>query len=197
MSVSRTKRRRHCGLVHADADRADHALRPHPLQLGVGAVEGLPLVAVRVVQIDGVHAVETEPGEALLEADAYTAGAEVPHPFVGGRDDEAVRQVVAGQSGACAQQAADLGGQRELRTWPGAQGVSKTALGQAESVVRSGVERADSAGPGGLDGGGRVLVADRVEQIAQRGGAQGELIEPFGGAHEFRCASRSRPGRTA
>ena len=100
-------------------------------------------MVVGVVEVDDVDAVEAEPVQALLQCAAYAVGAEVPDAAVGGGDGEAVGQVVAAGLGGF-EAAAHLGGDGVRRARPVAQRGAETAFGQADAVVRGGVEVADA-----------------------------------------------------
>lgn len=58
---------RQLGLVHADADRAEHALGTQAFQLGVGLGEGPFGVVVRVVQVGDVDPVHAQALETALQ----------------------------------------------------------------------------------------------------------------------------------
>jgi len=173
----------HLGLVHPDADRADHPCCPQLLQRRVRLAECLLTVVVRVVDERDVDAVQAEPAQARLQAAPDAVRAEVEPPDLGRRDVEA--RGVTGRPGPAGaggrgrpgglEEAADLGGEHVLvsRTVP--QGVAQTALGQAEAVVRRGVERADAAVPRRVDRGCGVVVAHRGEQVPDRRAAEGQL----------------------
>lgn len=88
-------------LVHPDPDRADHAFGAQPLQCRVRLAQRLLGVGVRVVQQDHVDTVDAEAVQARLQGAQHPVGAEVPDPAVGGRDGEAVSEVVAGAPCGC------------------------------------------------------------------------------------------------
>lgn len=52
------------------------------------------------------------------------------------------------------------------------QGGAKPALRKAKPVVRSGVEIPDTRIPGGIDGGGGLVIADRLIEVAELGATQ-------------------------
>ena len=117
--------REHRRLVHAGADRPDHALGAEPLEGRPRPVDrGLPVV-VRVVDERDVDPVEAEPLEALLERAADAVGGVVEDESDGpGADVErvvaavealAVDVGVVGGSRLVADEPADLGRQDERR----------------------------------------------------------------------------------
>jgi len=162
-------------LVHPGADRADHALGPQPLQRRVRLVQRLRGVVVRVVQVDHVDPVQAQPLQAGLDAAAHPVGAEVPDPAVVCRHREAVGQIVAGGVGYGLQQASDLGRQRVGVARPLPQRGADPAFGQAEAVVRGGVEVPDARVPGGQQRGLRLGRIDLGVEVAERGGAEGQV----------------------
>lgn len=83
------------GLVHANADRSDDSLVPHPCELRVGLVEGLRGMSLGVVEVDDVYPVQAKPLQAVLDRPAHAVGTEVSAPAVGGGHGEAVGEVVA------------------------------------------------------------------------------------------------------
>lgn len=165
----------HPGLVHARADRADDAFRAQPFQGRVALAEGLFGVVVGVVQVDEVDAVDAEPGEAGLQGAPDAVGGEVPDAAVGGGDGEAVSEVVAGVVAVDGfEAAADLGGEGVLGARAGAQGLAEAAFGEAEAVVRGGVEVPHALPPGGGDGLVRLCVVERGVEVADAAGAEAE-----------------------
>lgn len=166
----------HPRLVHAHADRAYHALRAQLRQSGKALAERLLGVVVGVVEVDDVHAVQAEPAEAGVQAPSYAVGAEVPYAAVRGGHREAVGQVVAARVHGL-QEAAHLRRDGVLGAGPVAQGRAQAPFGEAETVVRGGVEVADAARPGGVDRVVRLLVGDLGVQVADAGGAEGQRAD--------------------
>ena len=76
------------------------------------------------------------------------------------------------------QHAADLRGEHELLAWALAQRRAEAQLGDAGAVVRRGVERANAAPPGLVDGRARARLADRLVEPAERGAAECEARDP-------------------
>src|SRR5487761_616424 len=70
---------------------------------------------------------------------------------------------------------ADLGGDHVLVARTGPERLAEPALGQAEAVVRRGVEGPDPALPGRVDGGPRVVVAHLGVQAPDGRAAEGQL----------------------
>lgn len=149
--------------VHAYADGADDTLVAEGHQRGQCMVDGGVQVVVRVVDVDDVHAVQAQTGQASLQApqDAVTR--------VVGTADERVRygETPCGQVRSCGcgvrfQYAADLGGDGELRSWPVGEGLAEPPFGQSEAVVRGGVVVPHTDVPGGLDRGPRLVVVEGV-----------------------------------
>src|SRR5205823_4586408 len=134
---------------------------------------GLFGVVVGVVEVDDVDSVQAEPFQAGLKAAAYAVGAEVPHAAVGGGHGEAVREVVAALAGGL-QDAADLGGDRVGGTGVFAKDGADSAFGQAEAVVRGGVEVADALLPGRGHRLAGLFLADLGVEVADGGPAEGE-----------------------
>ena len=66
------------------------------------------------------------------------------------------------------EQAPDLGREHELVALLVAQRLAETVLGQAEAVVRRGVEIADAGVVAGLDRGARLLIGERLVHVAER-----------------------------
>lgn len=95
-----------------------------------------------------------------------------------GDREAAVGQVVAVTGASGLQETADLGGDRVLLAGHAAQHGAEPAFGQAEAVVRGGVEVPDTALPGGDDGFLGLGVGDRGEQIADHRRAEGEFTDP-------------------
>ena len=160
----------HLGLVHACAHRSDHALAAQPVERGVGARDGVLVVVVRVVDVQDVDAVETEPLEALLDRAEHPVVAEV-EDRIQGRDASPDRLARLGGR-VRAQQAPDLRREHEVVARPPGEDTAEALLRQAEAVEGRGVEEADAPLPGQLDRRVRGLVADRLEQPAERCGAQ-------------------------
>lgn len=189
------------GLVHADADRAHDSFRAQCLQRGIRLGQRLLGVVVRIVQVDDVDPVQAQPLQAGLQAPAYAVRAEVPDPLVGGGDGEAVGQVVAGGLRPGTEQSADLGGQDVLVPGQTAQSGAEAPFGQAEAVVRGGVEVPYAGFPGGQDGPFGLGVADRGEEVPDPGGAEGEFADAqcaaaewvVASAHDFGSGRRRRP----
>jgi hypothetical protein len=145
--------------VHPGPDGPDHALVAEGRQRRVGLVGRLRHEVVGVVDEHDVHPVEPEPFQALRQAAPHAVPAVVTHP--GQRRDAVEPGLALDVPGRGHQQPADLGGDGELV--PGASGQERAEppLGQADAVVRRGVERPDARGPGRGQRRGGDLVADR------------------------------------
>ena len=66
------------------------------------------------------------------------------------------------------EQASHLGREHELGALLVAQRLAETVLGQAETIVRGGVEIADAGVVAGLDRGARLLIGERLVHVAER-----------------------------
>src|SRR5206468_1193648 len=165
--------------------RAHHALGTYLVQCRVPLGQrGLRLVGLlRIVDQRDVDPVEPQSLQALFEAAPYPGAGEVPLPAQGRRYVEAVVQVARALPGGVGHdQSADLGGQRVLLARTRPQYRTHPPLGQAETVVRGGVEVPDAALPGRLDGRGRILVRYHLVQIADRRGTEAQLADLDPGA---------------
>ena len=160
----------------ADADGPHDTLGAELLErgerLGHGEVE---VVALGVVQVDHVDAIEPHPLKRLGDARADAVGADIPLAPQRRRNVEVVVEVeTAVVVGVRAQQAPDLRGDHVLVARLGRKERAQPALGQPEPVMRRGVEVADAALPRRLEDGERVIVAHRAEEVADVGGAVAE-----------------------
>ena len=90
----------------------------------------------------------------------------------------------------------DLGGEHVLVSGAACEGGAEAALGQAESVVRRGVEVADAGVPGRLDRGVRLVVGRLAEQVAELRGAESEFGQGQAGPQRA-TQHRVPPGETA
>src|SRR5690606_10646675 len=167
-------------------DRAHHTLVAQ-LREGSDALGGCLLpVLVRVVQIDDVEAVDAESLQTLLDAaeDRFAGEVELASPCRRDREPAAVELpggVLLRHEGS-----ARLGGQHELVPRVLGQQGAQAALRVAESVVRGGVEEADPATPGGLDGGTGLLVGGDASQVAELCTPEAESGEGSAGAQRRR-----------
>jgi hypothetical protein len=108
--------------------------------------------------------------------------------------------VASARVGRRLEQPADLRGDRIVVARTAGEGGAEPALGQAEPVVRSGVEVPDAAVPRRVDRGMRFVVADRAVQVAELGAAEGKLCERNGRtrrAAERNAQRQYSPGRDA
>src|SRR5665647_3031721 len=163
--------------VGPHADRAHHALRAQ-LRQGLERLAGCARSElVGVVGVHDVDVVEPEPGQRAVEGAAHAVGGEVPDPPQVAGDHEAV-VVEGGRLGVRFEQAAHLRRHDERRPRVLGERATEASLGQAQAVVRSGVEVPDPAVPGVPDGGVRVVVRHRPVQVAERRGAEPDLGHP-------------------
>ncbi len=58
---------KHLGLIHARADRSDHAIGAESIEGAVGTIDRVLVVVVGVMYVQDVDAAETKPLEALFE----------------------------------------------------------------------------------------------------------------------------------
>ncbi|GHE14639.1 hypothetical protein GCM10010339_86040 [Streptomyces alanosinicus] len=169
----------HRRLVHAGADRADHALVAQVRERGRGFLGGLPPVVVRIVEIDDVEAVQARAAEGAFDRTQDAVAAEVPAAAQVVGNGEAL-VVHAPGPGIGHEEAADLGGQDVFVAEGGGagrrQGVPRTDPGRSGG----GVEVADAGLPGRIDGGHRVLGRGGLVEVADDGGAEAEFAERDG-----------------
>ena len=132
-----------------------HPSRAELLQRRVRLAQGLLAVVVGIVDERDVDLVEAEPVQAGLQAAPDAVGAEVEHAACVRGHGEALGRSVRPYGGPATgvEQPADLGGDHVLVARPVPQGLAEAPLGQAEAVVRRGVEGPDAAVPGGVDRG--------------------------------------------
>jgi hypothetical protein len=71
----------------------------------------------------------------------------------------------------------DLRGDDVILSGPADERSAEAPLGQAEAVVRRGVEVADTGVPGGVDGRACLVIADGAIQVAELRTAERELSE--------------------
>ena len=191
MSVSRTNRVSRCRLVHAGPDGAHHALVAQLDQGGHRLGRGLLPVVVGVVQVDDVHPVQAGALQAGLERAEHPVPAEVPDPPVVGGDVEPLRVAPVRVLRRRYEQPPDLRRDHVLVARPGPQGRAEPPFGEPEPVVRRGVEVADARRPGGVDGGGELLVGGGPVEVAALRRAEAQLGE----AHRRPARQRSRSRR--
>lgn len=146
-------------------------------------------MVVRIVQVDDVDAVEAEAPQAVLQGPAHPVGAEVPPPAVRHRDGEPVVQpsLLGIPARQRVEDPPDLGGEGVRGAGPGAQRGAESALREAETVVRGGVEVADALLPSGVHGEGRLLGVDGSEEVADGRGPERELGDLDSGTSQ--CAA--------
>jgi hypothetical protein len=168
-----------------------------PFQRGVGLGEGLLGVVVRVVQQGDVHPVQAEAVQAGLQGAQDSVGAEVPDAAVGVGHGEALGEIVAAAVLRVGfEQPPDLGGDGVRVAVASAQHGAQAPLGQPESVVRGGVEGAYARLPGRLHRGGRGLLGDRAEEVADAGGPERQLGDPDTGAAQRGRSHAPTAGRS-
>ncbi len=85
----------------------------------------------------------------------------------------------------------------ELGTGTVVQGVAEASFGEADAVVRRGVEVADPVFPGGVDRLGRGVVVQRGEEAAQRSAAEAETGDGDPRGAESLCLHAVRSSRRA
>ena len=134
----------------------------------VGAVKRFIEMVVRVVDVKDVDLVDAEPRHALVDG---------AHDAVVGEVEDGIerwrfRKGVALRRPAGPEQLAHLGREDILVARLAAQNRAKTLLRKSVSVLRGGVEETDSRRPRGLDDPMRLVVRQRLEQTAQRSGAE-------------------------
>lgn len=200
------------GLVDAEAPGPDDALVAQagqdPEGAGAGLLElGQPLVAVEVlgdvVDPDDVQAVGAQALEAVLDgALGGLGGPDVQHLVgVAVLEQAALLAEFAGTLLQLVEDdAADLGGEHVLVAGLGGEDLAEALLGETGAVEGGAVVVADALLPGGLDGGGGLLVGDRAEHVAERGGAVAELageefLEGHGDAFSKRRVGGARATR--
>ncbi len=167
-------------------------------------------MVIGIVDERDVDPVQAEAVQARLQAAQDAVGAEVEPPDVAGGHGEALGVAVGRADGASGvgmarraaglEQAADLGGDDVVIARAVPQRVAEAALGQAEAVVRRGVEGPDPAVPGRVDGGPGVVVAHLGEQVPDRRAAEGQLGDvdrrPAEAAQRKRGLRRCRGSRS-
>src|SRR6185369_5039086 len=129
------------------ADGRHQAGRLQPGQRGETFASRAGPRLIGVVREEDVDRVEPEPVEALPQRPLDTRGREVPAPLPVAGNDEPVVVAFAGP-GPGNDQTTHLCGHHELVARPAAQLRADPALGEAETVMRRGVEVADAAVPG-------------------------------------------------
>jgi hypothetical protein len=135
-------------------------------QRRVALLDRLGPVVIGVVPEQGIHAVEAEPSQALLDRAEHAVPAEIPHPAVGRGNVETLVVAPAVATAVWHEEPAHRRGHDELVTWPAAQRSAESPLGQPEPVARSGVEIPRPGIPCRVDGLLRVSVAGRPMQVA-------------------------------
>jgi hypothetical protein len=143
------------------------------VQRGVGAVEDLGVVLVGIVDEQDVDAVQAKALEARRDrAQDAVAAVVAPAPVRRGHGEALV--VVAGHLGDRLEQPSDLRGQDELVTRALGERGADAPLGEAEPVVRRGVEVAHAELPRRVDGRARIRVGRGAVEIAELGTAQSQ-----------------------
>src|SRR5262249_13057894 len=191
--------------VHAEAPGLDNA----PLaQLGeraerpraCGLEPGEPLVAVEVtrevVNPHEVQPVDAEALEAVLDRAQRAVRRVVIDHAVGPAELEEVpllAEVPRSRFHLVDDQPADLGTEHVLVALAFGQRPAQAHLGQAGAVQWRRVEVADALLPGGIDGGGRLLLGDVAEHVAQRRGTEAQRAAEFvPDAHDSSTVAVSR-----
>ncbi len=172
--------------VHAEPDPAEHALVAQLGERRQGAVERLGDVVLRVVHERDVDPVGPQPAEAGLQAAQRAVPAVVAAARERRRHVEALGVALPRAAGVVHEQPADLGGQHVVVARAAGEGGAEAAFGQAEAVVRGGVEVADAAGPRGVHDRPRVLAGHGPEEVAQLGAAEAERGEVHGSSQTRR-----------
>ncbi|MDI2022550.1 hypothetical protein PJL18_03090 [Paenarthrobacter nicotinovorans] len=134
------------GGVGAHANRRDQAFGTQLFQ-GRQAVfdSGLQVVDVGVVQVRDVHMAKAEPLQGLLNTATDAGLGEVPNTTANGRNVETFGIPASGPVGF--QQAPHLGGDDEFLPRLVPQDSTEPLFGQAQSVMRRGIEVADPGVP--------------------------------------------------
>ncbi len=174
----------HRRLVHVRPDRTHDTLGTEPFEGRVGVIQGGLPMAVRVVDVQDVNALQPETLEARLDraADAVRGVVEHHLPAAHPRVERVVLiteglwvDVVPGPDSARrANQPADLGRQHELVPGPAREGAAHRPLGRAVAIQRGNVEVADPDRPGVLHRRRRVRRRHGLEQAADRRPAKGQ-----------------------
>ena len=110
------------------------------------------------------------PGAKALQAVLDRAHDPVIGVVVDQAERQAALELAMVESGRIArlEQAPDLGREHEFGALLVAQRFAETVLGQAETIVRGGVEIADAGVVAGLDRGARLLIGERLVHVAER-----------------------------
>ena len=130
----------HRRLGHADPDGLHDALPPEVEEGREGFVKGGFVVVVRIVDEEGVEAIDAEAVHGCFDRAKDTVAGEVVVP--------ATTVAVGGQ---VVDEAANLGGEDELVARDSGQGAAEAEFGEAIAVHRRGVVGADAVLPGGED----------------------------------------------
>ena len=134
----------HLALIHAGADRADHALRAEPVQHRVGAVHHFREVLVRIMDVHDVQAVDAQPRQAVLQRALDPVGAVV----VVALDHPGARAVPGLGESAGARHVleppADLGRQHVAVARHAAQRGADPPLAGAGAIERGGIQEVDA-----------------------------------------------------
>ena len=140
-------------------------------------------MVVGIVDQHDVDPVQPQPLQALLQRPPHAVAGEVPDPL--GRRAVGEPLGVGGLArGQRADQPPDLGGDDEAVPRQPGQQPAEAALGQPEPVVGGRVHVGEAGLQGRADGGRGVLLGNRGEQVAERGGAEGQGADPEPAAAE-------------
>ena len=155
-------------------------------------------MVVGVVDERDVDAVEAEPVQAGRQAPPDAVGAEVEpaHEWAGTATAKPLGSRARHGRRPPVEEPADLGGDHVLVAGAVPQGVAEAAFGQAEAVVRRGVEGPDAAVPRRVDRGPRRSSLTSVNRLPIAAAPRDSSVTSTGDAPSRRsrrgCSSRAR-----
>ena len=145
-------------------------------------------MVVRIVDVEDVQPIETEPAQARLHRSEHAVGAVVEDdPHTRGASVVGVILAVAGLAVDVGvrthlvdgdEQAADLGREDEIVAAVVPQGQAQAPLGIAIAIEWGAVEIADAGRPGMLQGSGCICIRDGSVQPADLGGTESQTGDP-------------------
>ena len=177
--------REHLNLIHAGTDRPHDALLAQTLQSRQRAPDRILPMVVRIVDVEDVQPIETEPAQARLHRSEHAVGAVVEDdPHTRGASVVGVILAVAGLAVDVGlrthlvdgdEQAADLGREDEIVAAVVPQGQAQAPLGIAIAIEWGAVEIADAGVPCVPDETDR---RDGSVQPADLGGTESQTGDP-------------------